>query len=96
MASQSELFYEMRLYVFGKTGKSEAAVRTVEKICTSYLKGNCSLEVVDLSENPERAKEDCILATPLLLRLKPTPECRIIGDLSKVAEVLSSLGIELG
>lgn len=90
----SGTYYELRLYIFGTSGKSESAIRTLERICQHQLKDNCTLEIIDLSEDPERAVNDRILATPALIRRKPTPECRIIGDLSKTADVLSAIKID--
>lgn len=91
---ESGIHYELRLYIFGTSGKSESAIRSLERICQHQLKDSCTLEIIDLSENPETAVSDQILATPTLIRRKPTPECRIIGDLSKTADVLSALKID--
>jgi|AntRauTorckE6833_2_1112554.scaffolds.fasta_scaffold88563_2 circadian clock protein KaiB len=94
MADDSGTYYELRLYIFGKTGKSESAMRTMEKICHDLHNDNCKLEIFDLSENPELSERDCILATPTLIRRKPLPECRIIGDFSRMADIVATLDLE--
>lgn len=94
MAGDIETLYDLKLYVFGKTGRSESAIRTLQQICATHLLNKCHLEIVDLADTPGAGQQDCILATPTLIRKKPTPEYRIIGDLSETAKVLSSLGIK--
>jgi hypothetical protein len=37
-----------------------------------------------------------VLVTPTLLKLAPRPSCRIVGNLSNIHQVLSSLGIAQG
>jgi len=51
------------------------------------------IEVVDLLENPQLGHEHQIVAIPTLVRKFPTPERRIIGDLSNTERVL--IGWEL-
>jgi circadian clock protein KaiB len=96
MAEKLETLYHLRLYVYGKSERSESAIRSVQQICTTHLLNENHLEIIDLAETPGAGQEDCILATPTLIRKKPAPEYRIIGDLSETAKVLSSLGITSG
>ncbi len=94
MGNTAKMMYDLRLYIFGRTDKAESAVRSLERICSKYLENSCTFEVIDLAESPERAQLDCILATPTLIRRQPTPESRIIGDLSRTADVLAFLDID--
>jgi circadian clock protein KaiB len=55
------------------------------------MAGRCTIEVIDLMRNPERAKADQIVAIPTLIRKLPEPVRRIIGDLSATDKVLMSL-----
>lgn len=52
------------------------------------------LEIIDVVKNPERALRDGVLITPMLVRVGPPPERRILGRLSDRAMVLSLLGLE--
>ena len=90
----TDAFYNFRLYIYGKSAKSQVAVKTLEKICTTFLAKRSRYEIVDLSEEPERGRQDHIIATPILIRLEPLPERRIIGDLSETDKVLSALGLK--
>jgi circadian clock protein KaiB len=60
------------------------------------MPGQCTIEVIDLIRNPERAKADQIVAIPTLIRKLPEPVRRIIGDLSATDKVLMSLELTEG
>jgi circadian clock protein KaiB len=70
------------------------AVANLERICREHLPGRCSLEIVDLREDPARAEQDQILAVPTLVRHRPAPRRKVIGDLSLIDRVLAGLEIE--
>jgi circadian clock protein KaiB len=50
------------------------------------------LEVVDVLQVPERGPRDGVLLTPMLVRLEPLPERRLLGSLSDRALLLATLG----
>ena len=85
--------WNLRLYVAGQTPKCAAAFANLQKLCEEHLAGRYSIEVVDLLENPQLAKDDQILAIPTLVRKLPPPLKRIIGDLSSQEKVL--VGMDL-
>ncbi len=83
--------YAMTLFVTGASHLSLQAVSRVREFCEEELAGNYDLEVVDLYRAPERAKESQIIAAPTLVRDKPSPVRRIIGDMSDRARLRASL-----
>jgi circadian clock protein KaiB len=85
--------WTLRLYVAGQTSKSTAAFDNLKRICEERLKGNYSIEVIDLLKNPRLAKDDQILAIPTLVRKLPPPVRRLIGDLSNTERVLVGLDL---
>ena len=85
--------YKLRLYVAGTTPKSLEAFANLKRICSEYLKGQYSIDVVDLIKNPKLAKGDQIVAIPTLVRKLPPPLKKIIGDLSDQEKVLVGLNI---
>ncbi|NCD71861.1 circadian clock protein KaiB [Mucilaginibacter agri] len=85
--------YELRLYVAGKTTKSVAALNNLKKYCEEHLKGQYSIEVIDLLVHPQLAEGDQILAIPTLVKKVPEPVRKIIGDLSNEEKVLVGLDI---
>jgi circadian clock protein KaiB len=85
--------YELRLYVAGKTSKSVIALENLKKICEEHLKGEYSIEVIDLLVKPQLAEGDQIFAIPTLVKKVPEPVRKIIGDLSNEEKVLVGLDI---
>ena len=85
--------WELRLYVAGQTPNALTAFANLKRICEEHLAGQYRIEVVDLVENPQLAREDQILAIPTLVRKLPQPLRKIIGDLSNNERVLVGLNI---
>ena len=84
----------LKLYVLGKTSRSERALQNLKDICeTELADASYKLEIIDILESPLLAEEEKILATPTLIRKLPPPIRRIIGDLSDREKVL--LGLDL-
>lgn len=85
--------YVLRLYVTGRTQRSNRAIANLRAICERNLSGQYRMEVIDVLEHPRLAKDERILATPTLVKQLPLPIRRIIGDLSDGERVL--LGLDL-
>lgn len=86
--------YHLRLFVTGVTPRSTRAISNIREICEEYLKGRYTLEVVDIYQQPELAKEEQIVAAPTLVKKSPLPLRRFIGDLSNRDRILSGLNVE--
>lgn len=86
-------FFELRLYIAGQTARSLAALANLKVICEEYLEGRYSLEVIDLLEHPQLAKDDQILALPTLVRKLPRPIRKLVGDLSHTEHALVGLDL---
>jgi circadian clock protein KaiB len=86
--------WTLRLYVAGKTPKSVAALENLRRLCEAHLKGQYSIEVIDLIVHPQLAKGDEIVAIPTLIRKLPEPIRRVIGDLSNVERTLVGLQLQ--
>ncbi|HEY3746749.1 MAG TPA: circadian clock KaiB family protein [Gemmatimonadaceae bacterium] len=85
--------YLLTLYVTGTSPRANIAIGNLQRICEQELEGQYELEVVDVLENPQRAEDEKILATPTLIKQLPPPLRRVIGDLSDKDKVL--LGLEV-
>jgi circadian clock protein KaiB len=90
---QPDEHYRLRLYVTGATPRSLRAIENLKHLCESRLSGRYDLEVVDIYQQPQLAREDQIVAAPTLLKLLPWPLRRLIGDLADHEHVL--LGLDL-
>lgn len=85
--------YILKLYVTGKTPRTERAVANLRRICNEDLRGKYELQIIDVLENPQLAEDEKILATPTLIKRLPPPLRRVIGDLSDKEKVLLGLDV---
>jgi circadian clock protein KaiB len=85
--------YVLRLFVTGTTPRSARAIANLRRVCEEHLQGEYDLEVVDIYQRPEMAKEHQIIAAPTLVRLLPLPLRKIIGDLADEERVLAGLDL---
>lgn len=85
--------YELRLYITGKTEKTEKKIKKLRETLTEKLEDEYNLEVKDIKENPQLAEDEKILATPVVEKKLPKPVKRIIGELSNQEKIL--LGLDL-
>ena len=92
-AASQRAKYVLRLYVAGTRAASLRAVANIKQICERHMPGRYRLDVVDLYQQPARAREDDVVAAPTLVRTEPGPILRIVGDLSDERRVLAGLGI---
>lgn len=88
-----ENFWELRLYVAGKTARSVAALANLKRYCEENVPNQYRIEVIDLLIHPQLAEGDQILAIPTLVKKVPEPIRKIIGDLSNEEKVLVGLNI---
>jgi circadian clock protein KaiB len=91
--SPARKLYSLRLYVTGQTPRSAASIRNLRDVCDEYLEGKFELQVIDLYQHPELAREAQVVAAPTLIKRLPLPLRRLVGDLSDKREVL--LGLDL-
>lgn len=92
--SPDEAHWNLRLYIAGRTPRSNTALANLRKLCEEHLRDMYTIEVIDLMENPTLASGDQILAVPTLVRRLPEPMRKIIGDLSDSERVLVGLDIK--
>lgn len=84
---------KLKLYITGRTSRSENAISNLQRICAEELTNNYVLQIIDVLDQPQLAEDEKILATPTLIKELPPPLRRIIGDLSNSEKVL--LGLDL-
>ena len=86
--------YLLRLYVAGTSSRSRQAILRARKLCEGELKGRCKLEVIDIYQEPIRARNGHIVATPTLVKEVPVPERRLIGSLANASRLFVGLGLD--
>lgn len=85
--------YGLDLYVTGTTPNSVRAVGNLRRICEQHLSDACEMRVIDLYMHPELAARENVIAAPTLVKHRPPPVRRLVGDLSDGARVLDLLGL---
>lgn|SRR6185312_2929680 len=87
--------YILRLYVAGSSLKSTQAIQIVRKLCSSYPPVRFKLEVIDLFQQPDRARRDNIVAVPSVVKVHPPPRRAFIGITEDTTRILHKLGIPI-
>lgn len=79
---EASLPLQIRLYIAGDSPNSARAVANLDAALTDLGGSLREVEIVDVLRAPERGLRDGVLVTPMLVRLSPLPERRILGNLS--------------
>ena len=90
VADHSDVWH-LILYVAGQSSTSLDAFANLRGLCEEHLAGHYQIEIIDLVEQPLLARQDDIVAVPTLVRHRPPPSLRVIGDLSDTQRVLDHL-----
>jgi circadian clock protein KaiB len=93
LTTRSKGKYVLRLFVAGATARSRQAVLSVRQLCEAELKDNCTLEVIDIYQQPHLARDNQIVATPTLIKELPRPVSRFIGNLANIIGLFVELGL---
>ena len=81
----------LRLYVAGRAPNSLLAIANVQAICDAHFAAGHEIEIIDLLVDPLRALADGIIVTPTLVKLRPLPEQRLVGNLSDTPHLFQTL-----
>jgi circadian clock protein KaiB len=85
--------YEFKLFVTTYATSSQRAVRNLTDLLEEQLKNDYCLEIIDVQKHPLLAEQENITALPLLIRIVPAPQRRLIGDMSDRVKVLAGLNL---
>jgi circadian clock protein KaiB len=92
-AEKEQQVYRLRLYVTGASRSSLQAIANLKQFCHQYLDGHYELEVIDLYQQPELARQEQLMVAPTLIKTSPLPVRRLIGTLSNPHEVMRLLDV---
>ena len=84
----------LRLYVTGGSTHSRRAIENIKRLCEEHLKGGYDLEVIDLYQQPELARDEQLVAIPTLIKYHPLPAKRFVGDMTRTLHILRELKFE--
>lgn len=96
MTAPAEPSYDLTLFVSGASDLSARAIANARELCESHLAGRYHLSVVDVHEEPAIVLGSRVLAVPTLVRNRPLPVRKLVGDLSDARKVLTALELPLG
>ncbi len=82
----------LRLYVTGASPNSAKAITNLKNILKKYPERSYELDIIDVYQQPAIAKQENIIALPMLVKKFPLPEMRLIGDMSNSEKVKLSIG----
>ncbi len=85
--------FKFRLYVAGDGPNSSQAVANLNALCREHLPHRHEIEIVDVFREPQRALDDGVLLTPMLVRFAPAPIRKIFGCLSQPESLLLALDL---
>jgi circadian clock protein KaiB len=86
--------YNFILYVAGDGELTVRALANFDRLIRARLQGRCTLTTVDVLREPGAARKNRVVATPLLVKDRPQPVVKILGDLSQEAKILAQLGLD--
>ena len=96
IAESPDARFVLRLYVSGMTTRSRQAIENIRTLCEEHLAGRYDLEIIDIYQQPELAKEGQVIAAPTLVKTLPPPLRKVIGDMGEPGRILAVLGIAPG
>ncbi|MGF1578689.1 MAG: circadian clock KaiB family protein [Gemmataceae bacterium] len=85
--------YKFKLYVAGNTDLAQRAFVNLSNACQILLYDRHTIEVIDILRDPRIARENRIIATPMLVKYAPDPEVKIVGDLGDMETFALNLGL---
>ena len=83
----------LRLFVAGATDRSRQAILRIRQLCGAELKDHHTLEVIDIYQQPQLARDYQIVATPTLIKEFPRPVRRFIGNLANITGLFVELDL---
>jgi hypothetical protein len=89
----TEVPYRFLLFVAGGEPNSALAAENLRHICAEFLvKGSCTVQVIDISEDYQAALDHDVLLAPTLIVDGPRGRSTIVGNLSNIDRVVLTLG----
>lgn len=86
--------FHFRLFIAGDEPNSRRARENLNRFCSNFLHGDCTVETVDILTDFQAALTDNIYVTPALRKDEPKPQVTIYGNLNDERKVLIALGIQ--
>jgi len=83
---------QLSLYIVSLDNDATQLISSISSVLSSsYPADGWSLDVVEVLKTPEKALENEIFATPMLMRELPKPVIRLMGDLTSTQTVMAAI-----
>jgi circadian clock protein KaiB len=92
VTGQANASTRITLYVASDAPNSVAAALNLKTALAEHPGHDVIVEIVDVVMDPDRGFRDGVLVTPMLVRVAPLPERRILGNLHNATLLLTVLG----
>lgn len=86
--------YQLHLFVAGDEPNSRRARENLERICSEYLDGDCTIEETDVFSDFQSALKMGIYVTPALMITTSESSVTVFGNLSNTQKIVDALGLE--
>ena len=89
---------ELVLYISANSRYTSTAQRNCRTLLQQFDRHLVNFEICDIGQHPERAEEDAVCYTPMLVKRRPLPRASVLGDLSNanpLVDLLKSCGVAL-
>ncbi|HXS59040.1 MAG TPA: circadian clock KaiB family protein [Hanamia sp.] len=90
---EPESQFSLTLFISGVSPNSARAIANLKSICEKHMQGKYELEIIDVYQQPLVAKNEQLIALPMLVKYLPLPVKKLFGDLSDTAKVIAALGL---
>jgi circadian clock protein KaiB len=71
----------LKLYIIKQTPAATETILKLKSFLDSKFRNTYSLDVIDILSSPEKAIQDKVMASPTLIKVKPFPSKRIVGNI---------------
>jgi len=83
---------KFKIFIAGLNSRNRELISNFREVCaTNLVSHQHQIEVIDILKNMEATEAKKILATPTIIREKPLPEKRIIGDFRENSKAIKAL-----
>lgn len=83
------------LFVAGDSARSARAEANLRVLADLALEGRADVEICDVTQEPSRADEWRVMATPMVVRVMPEPQRRAVGDFSDLGQLAAAMDVDL-
>ncbi|WP_021166751.1 Circadian clock protein KaiB [Sporomusa ovata DSM 2662] len=81
----------LQLYIAGCSLHSQRAISNLRTLFQDHPEIKCRLDIIDILQQPELAKESQIIAVPTLIKREPVPIRLFIGNMSDIEVIIAKL-----